>query len=323
LVGNISSLVDFHVYGQREEVRFGYPPELLNLQLRRLKDQVDIAVAGPPCQGHSNLNNHTRRDDPRNQLYLTAVAIAVSLNSKCIIIENVPTVLNDYGNVIGKTRSILVNQDYDVSEATIKAETIGAPQRRARHFVIATKKGSVSLDNVFSAVLAQLAGPPTTLSWAIGDLLDRNSTGLMDASSAMTGINQGRIDYLFDNEQHDLPDHERPDCHKDGTTYTAVYGRMHWDQPTHTITTGFNSPGQGRYIHPLRRRVITPHEAARIQLFPDWYSFAPVDGKISRKRAAKCIGEAVPPILGYAAGLSALSHALCSGFLERFPAQAA
>jgi hypothetical protein len=77
-----------------------------------------------------------------------------------------------------------------------------------------------------------------------------------------------RVDFLFDHDLFDLPDTERPDCHKNGTTYTAVYGRMHWDRPSQTITTGIGTPGQGRYIHSLRRRVITPHEAARLQGFP-------------------------------------------------------
>src|SRR5579875_2489521 len=27
---------------------------------------VDLLLAGPPCQGHSDLNNKTRRNDPRN-----------------------------------------------------------------------------------------------------------------------------------------------------------------------------------------------------------------------------------------------------------------
>jgi DNA (cytosine-5)-methyltransferase 1 len=27
-------------------------------------DGADVLVAGPPCQGHSDLNNHTRRVDP-------------------------------------------------------------------------------------------------------------------------------------------------------------------------------------------------------------------------------------------------------------------
>ena len=39
---------------------------------RRLRraPRPDLLLAGPPCQGHSMLNNHTRCDDPRNQLGL-------------------------------------------------------------------------------------------------------------------------------------------------------------------------------------------------------------------------------------------------------------
>jgi len=88
---------------------------------------------------------------------------------------------------------------------------------------------------------------------------------------------------------------------------------MHWDKPAHTITTGFSTPGRGRYIHPLRKRVITPHEAARIQGFPDWFSFAGAgSGTIPRKNLEKWIGDAVPPIMGYAMGI-----AICAALLDR------
>ena len=62
--------------------------------------RIDILVAGPPCQGHSNLNNHTRRDDPRNLLYLRAVRCAEILKPDTLIIENVPDVLNDKHGVL-------------------------------------------------------------------------------------------------------------------------------------------------------------------------------------------------------------------------------
>jgi DNA (cytosine-5)-methyltransferase 1 len=38
-------------------------------QLKATIKRIDIAVAGPPCQGHSDLNNYTRRHDPKNALY--------------------------------------------------------------------------------------------------------------------------------------------------------------------------------------------------------------------------------------------------------------
>ena len=100
---------------------------------------------------------------------------------------------------------------------------------------------------------------------------------------------------LVENDEYDLPNHLRPDCHKNGHTYPAVYGRMRWDQPSHTITAGFTSNGQGRFTHPdaFPGRTITPHEAARIQTFPDWFDFA----TSKRGTLKKAIGNAVPPLL--------------------------
>lgn len=73
-----------------------------------------------------------------------------------------------------------------------------------------------------------------------------------------------------------------------------MYGRMYPDKPAQTITGGFGSMGQGRFLHPLKRRVITPHEAARIQGLPDWLNFNQV---LKRRQLHQMIGNAVPPIL--------------------------
>ncbi len=67
------------------------------------------------------------------------------------------------------------------------------------------------------------------------------------------------------------------------------------------------TPGRGRYIHPTRRRVLTPLEAARIQGFPDSYKFHLPQGLIpSSAQLSKWIGDAVPMPLGYGAAISAL-----------------
>lgn len=83
-----------------------------------------------------------------------------------------------------------------------------------------------------------------------------------------------RIEHLFENDLYDLPDHLRPDCHKNKKhTYPTSYGRLKWNEPSSTITRGFSTMGQGRFVHPLRKRTLTPHEAARIQGFPDFFYF--------------------------------------------------
>lgn len=75
---------------------------------------------------------------------------------------------------------------------------------------------------------------------------------------------------------------------------TTLYGRLLWNKPSYTITTYIGRPGNGCHIHPKGGRLLTPLEAARLQGFPDWFSF--YGTKNSR---AKQIGNAVPTILGF------------------------
>src|SRR5262249_50867880 len=118
---------------------------------------------------------------------------------------------------------------------------------------------------------------------------------VFDTPSKKTKTNAARMAFLFEKGLYNLPNDRRPACHQDGDhSYISVYGRLRWDRPAQTITTGFGSMGQGRYVHPQRRRTITPHEAARLQTFPDWFDFG---GNTPRGVLAKAIGNAVPPLL--------------------------
>ena len=49
------------------------------------------------------------------------------------------------------------------------------------------------------------------------------------------------------------------------------------------------------YIHPYRPRTLSVREAARVQTFPDWFSFA----ELGFVDALRAIGNAVPPLLGH------------------------
>jgi len=120
LTASAPTLVDFHVFGQGEKVEFGYPPELMNASLASLAP-VDLFVAGPPCEGHSNLNNHTRREDPRNHLYLTAIALGVSLGARAILIENVPESKKDRRGVVQQATALLRSIGYEVETEDFKA----------------------------------------------------------------------------------------------------------------------------------------------------------------------------------------------------------
>ncbi len=79
-------------------------------------------------------------------------------------------------------------------------------------------------------------------------------------------------------------------------------------EPVPTLTTGFLTPGRGRFIHPEFARTLTPGEAAFVQGFPAWFNFDCADN--NRTDYSKWIGDAVPMPLAYVASLSVLEAIL-------------
>jgi DNA (cytosine-5)-methyltransferase 1 len=288
----------------------GARPTKNELVLVNQTGAVDVLLGGPPCQGHSDLNNYTRRHDKRNSLFLVMARAAEVLRPKAVMVENVPGVRHDKSNVLGQTVDALKFCGYSVEVANVDAADFGVPQRRKRTFIIATldtTPNSLSIDDH----LNQLMVPQhRSVSWALKDLESTSGYGLFDAPSKLTRESQQRVDWLFNEGVYELPDEFRPDCHKlKQHSYRSVYGRLIPEKPSGTITTGFLVMGQGRFLHPTQRRTLTPHEGARLQFFPDWFDF----GERKRKTYAKLIGNAVPTKLGYVMGLYILRKSVLHG----------
>lgn len=273
----------------------GAKPTELEREIKRQIGAIDVLLGGPPCQGHSDLNNHTRRADPRNALYGRMARAAEVLLPTLVLIENVPTVTHDTGKVVEATILSLRRTGFDADEAVVDISQLGAAQRRRRHVVIASRDARVSPAKLLSSVGVRCPlHPSRSVGWAIRDLLTVRSDEVFDTAGTPSADNTARIAWLFQHRKYDLPNPLRPECHHSDHSYNSMYGRLHWDKPAQTVTTGFGSMGQGRYVHPARRRTITPHEAARLQMLPDFWDFNAV-GK--RGSLAKLVGNAVPPIL--------------------------
>jgi DNA-methyltransferase (dcm) len=278
----------------------GHRKALTKAETKVKKDvgTVDVVVGGPPCQGHSDLNNHTRRADPRNALYARMARAAEVLKPKIVLIENVPTVKHDVENVVDSTVKRLRASGYTVAETVIDLSRLGAPQRRRRHVILASRDPRVNVDAIVEGIGERCLGHPMrSVRWAIADLASVKADGLFDSASTPKKKNVRRIEWLFDERKYDLPNRRRPKCHRSDHSYASMYGRLTWKGPAQTITTGFGSMGQGRYVHPSKRRTITPHEAARLQMLPDFWDFSSVT---KRGSLAQLIGNAVPPVLALA-----------------------
>lgn len=261
--------------------------------------EVDLLMGGPPCQGHSNLNNSTRRDDARNSLYERMARAAQVLQPRFLLIENVPSVVHAKGGHVDRVEEELDRLGYETRRVQVRFERLGVPQARKRHVLIGAERGSFGL----SWAEQQLSNPERgrrDVRWAIADLEGADApegSGGFDAPPTPSPENRKRLAYFRSPEGRRafvLPDGHRPRCHREKKhSYTAIYGRLDWDGPSNTITTGYGSMGQGRYVHPSGRRTITPHEAARLQTFPDFFSFDAVTSR--RTKWAMAIGNAVPP----------------------------
>ncbi|GAB2559112.1 DNA cytosine methyltransferase [Kribbella endophytica] len=257
---------------------------------------INALVGGPPCQGHSNLNNHTRRNDPKNMLYGYMARAAEVLRPQVVLIENVPAVQHDKyqgRNVVSTVRQALSQLGYQVEDRVIALDRLGVAQRRKRHLLLATAATLPTPMEIFDSL--DKIDDPHDLRWAIGDLEDQDGPSF-DQAPRSSPENQSRMRYLLDNDLFDLPNNLRPVCHQnDDHSYKSMYGRLNWDKPAQTLTSGYGSIGQGRYMHPAKARALTPHEAARIQGFPDYFDFSTVT---QRTDLATMIGNAVPPPLG-------------------------
>ena len=273
----------------------GKPATQSERRIRQEIGVVHVLVAGPPCQGHSDLNNYTRRRDPRNVLYLRAIRAAEILKPTFIVLENVPAIERDEDGVLGAATAALIKTGYAVATRVLDLSRFGVPQRRRRHVLLG------ALGNLFEPAIVLDAASPCaehrrTVAWAIKDLLrTHSSSSLLDAPAVASVENRRRMRWLLKNDKYDLPDRLRPVCHQGDHSYTSMYGRLRWDSPAQTITTGFGSMGQGRFVHPSMARTLTPHEAARLQTLPDFFD---LDQKQGRGAWATIIGNAVPPLLG-------------------------
>ena len=166
----------------------------------------DILTGGPPCQGHSDLNNHSRRDDPRNSLYYRMIRAAKVLNPKAIIIENVSTVIHSKEKVVQNSKKMLEKMGYDVEQVMLWANEFGVPQKRKRHFLLASRVKSIDLTILDEYRLNQ----NRTLRWAIEDLNTKlKSNDVYNSPANSSATNRERMQWLIENNEWNLPNHLR------------------------------------------------------------------------------------------------------------------
>lgn len=264
---------------------------LKTLKLR--KGQLDLLGGCPPCQGFSSLrtkNGRRRNRDKQNDLIYEFQRLALALLPKQVMLENVPALLKD--RRLKDFIDALKSAGYTVKACALNVGEYGVPQRRKRTVMIASR--------VSDPAYAQKSKKLRTVRQTIGSLRPAGKSGdpLHDIPETRSAKVLERISLIPKDggSRNKLPPHLKLDCHKSSDGFSDVYGRMAWDEPAPTITTGCFNPSKGRFLHPTANRAITIREAALLQSFPRKYKLPVELGKV---KLAEMIGNALPPSFIY------------------------
>lgn len=286
----------------------GLQPIELNVPSRDL-----ILFGGPPCQGFSTSNRRQRGpENNKNWMFRHFLKMVEDYSPEATVVENVGGIREGVNKPIFEAMLTKLRElGYYVHVMILRADMFGVPQKRTRVFSIATKK-SIPLK------LSASEKPAPTVWDAISDLPNLENGHFVDEmpyksaprslySENMRGnlptcknnLVSNNADHIIDRFQHvpqggnwrSIPP-ELLENYKDlNSCHTGIYRRLNWREPSIVI----GNFRKNMLIHPDQNRGLSVREAARLQSFPDNFSFKGSIGKQQQQ-----VGNAVPPKLAHA-----------------------
>jgi len=231
-------------------------------------DEINCVIGGPPCQGFSVAGEQADDDERNNFVFVFADHVAHVL-PQAFVMENVKGLLSaEDGAVVDRLVSDFESSGYSVEHRVMDAHEYGVPQKRQRVIFKGVKNGDVSWPD------RTTVGNPPSVADAIDDLPDLTA-GEESGVNAHNAINH--------RDETVAKLRETPH----GQAAHPAYARAEPDEPAYTIVAGKASPP----VHHSQPRRCTVRETARIQTFPDSFTFP---DNSSRKERYQMVGNAVP-----------------------------
>lgn len=271
--------------------------------------QIDVLIAGVPCQGFSLNNRKRHEDDERNLLYKEFIKFIEILKPKAIVLENVSgmkstgTFVNDIEQDLSRAANM------SVKSQLLSAADYGVPQKRNRLLFVGVQDNIFDFNKIIKTHGEGTSQPYVTIKEAIGDLPSLQPKESKDfyATPPLSGYQK----LMRENSSeiltcHVAPNHPADTIEKIKNTKPGepMYPkfkqriRLAWDIQSPTQVSGGIRP-QFQFGHPEDNRGLTIRERCRIQSFPDNFY---VHGGIVQGRVQT--GNAVPPLLAKAVALA-------------------
>lgn len=268
------------------------------------------------------------QEDPRNYLFQTFMEYVRFFRPSVFVMENVPQLKTKYnGRLFDNLINLASTNGYEIHISVLNASDFGVPQNRKRLFIVGCAKGvtfSFPDTNRADDQLSLLVPPELglrTVREALEDLPlipDGARLGLLPYSrpartgyqhevrsgSGLVGNNVCRVSnerakrvfaHMKPGDRYmDLPPEVRRILPFREDIFHDRLKRLKPDEPSWTVLAHIGMDGY-MYIHPWEDRTLSVREAARLQSFPDDFTFV---GNMREQYVQ--VGNAVPPMLSAA-----------------------
>jgi DNA (cytosine-5)-methyltransferase 1 len=242
-------------------------------------------IGGPPCEAFSSMGRRRSTQDPRGLLVFEFLKWAQNPCFSFFVFENVPDLTKvDEGRTFAILLEGFSKAGYALAAQVLCAADYGAATTRKRVIIVGSRIGPASLPSPSHGDQSGLSNGALT-PWissrsVLHDLMDESTYALFSGHKPVAHTDAVRTRFAA----------TKPGSYDN----VRKRSRLHPDRPCPSLVAG-NFGGTRNHIHPLLPRELTNREIARIQGFPDSYSF---EG--TQPQVAKQIANAVPIELGRA-----------------------
>lgn len=280
------------------------------------RQDVTLVIGGPPCQAFSTAGKQKGFADFRGNVMLQYLRVVRDIMPEFFIMENVrglqsaklnsvPAEYAEYEpikDVKGSAFHFMVAEfrklGYSISHALLNAANYGVPEKRERIVVIGHRGERVPIPSPTHSENGEFGTKKwNTLRSCIGDMehrTDLHYTELRKRSLPyMKILKEGQN---WRNLPGDMAMQAMGKAYFLSGGKTGFLRRLKFDEPSPTLVTSPTMPAT-LLCHPTQLRPLSIEEYARIQQFPDSWTF---NGRL--ETIYKQIGNAVPVGLGQAVG---------------------
>jgi len=276
--------------------------------------KIKILVGCAPCQPFSSytFKDPEKKDNEKWKLLYEFERLIIESKPDIVSMENVSQLINFKKEpVFDDFIKTLKDEGYYVHYEIVNCTEYGVPQNRKRLVLLASRLGTIDL-----IPKTHSKDEFVTVIDAIGELPPINDGEFhpddrLHFARKLSPKNKLRIKATpYGGSWNDWPEDLKLECHKkdSGKSYSSVYGRMKWEEPSPTMTTHCVGYGNGRFGHPEQDRGISLREASILQSFPKNYKFFDENEEFSTVMVARQIGNAVPVRLGEIIAKSIKKH---------------